>query len=84
MAGQREHKEQPRITNTPNYYSKGKIEVIDFITDQRLDFIEGNVVKYICRWKQKDGLHDLMKAKRYLEILIEKESAELVVMQTER
>ena len=39
----------------PNHYKKGKIEVIDFIEDQKLDFCEGNVVKYLCRYRDKNG-----------------------------
>jgi hypothetical protein len=35
--------------NHPAHYNRGKIEVIDFIEDQRLGFHLGNVVKYICR-----------------------------------
>jgi hypothetical protein len=38
-----------------------------------LDYWEGNVVKYILRWRHKDGVKDLKKAKHYLEYLIERE-----------
>ena len=65
--------------NHPSYYNKGKIEVIDFIVDQKLGFIEGNIVKYICRYKFKDGLQALKKAKFYLEHLInELEQADMM------
>jgi hypothetical protein len=37
-----------------------------------LGFIEGNVVKYVTRWKHKGGLQDLEKAQHYLDFLIEK------------
>ena len=40
----------------PDHYNKGNIEVWDFIADQDLDFFEGNIVKYICRWKTKNGM----------------------------
>ena len=57
----------------PSYYQKGKIQVTDFISDQKLTFIEGNVVKYVCRYKDKAGIQDLRKARWYLEKLIELE-----------
>ena len=53
--------------NHPNHYNMGKIEVIDFIEDQRLGFNLGNVVKYICRAGYKgDTIEDLEKAAWYL------------------
>ena len=36
-----------------------------------LDFCEGNVVKYVTRWKFKNGVEDLKKARQYLDFLIE-------------
>jgi len=56
---------------SPDYYQKGKIEVTDFITDQNMTFVEGNVVKYVCRYKDKSGIQDLRKARWYLDKLIE-------------
>ena len=53
----------------PDHYA-GTIQPIDFIMASKLDFCEGNVVKYVSRWKDKNGLEDLMKAKQYLEFLI--------------
>jgi hypothetical protein len=44
----------------PNYY-RGKIEVADFIREYQLDYFEGNVVKYISRWRKKNGIEDLRK-----------------------
>ena len=55
----------------PNYYRRGKIEVWDFVSDQGLDFFAGNVVKYVCRYKDKNGVEDLKKARTYLDKLIE-------------
>ncbi len=54
----------------PEHYNKG-IEVIDFILDQKFSYIEGNVVKYISRYKKKNGLEDLKKAQWYLNRVIE-------------
>ena len=52
-----------------------EIQPWDFIESNRLTFIEGNIVKYVCRHRQKNGLRDLEKAKHYLEKLIEIETA---------
>ena len=58
---------------SPDYYQKGNIEVTDFIIDQSMSFLEGNVVKYIARYKEKSGIEDLRKARWYLEKLIEEQ-----------
>ena len=49
------------------------IEPFDYIHDNQLNFAEGNVVKYITRWRYKDGIKDLYKAKQYIDMLIAKE-----------
>ena len=60
----------------PKYYDNGtEIDVIDFCDIYKLDFIEGNIIKYIVRYKLKNGLEDLKKAKNYLDRLIDRESA---------
>lgn len=59
--------------NKPNHYTQGSIEVIDYIMDQKFDYLEGNIIKYISRYKFKNGLEDLKKARVYLDKLIEKE-----------
>lgn len=56
--------------NNPTHYMQGKIEVIDFIEDQQLGFHEANVIKYVCRYKLKNGLEDVKKARWYLDRLI--------------
>ena len=51
--------------NHPSHYTSGKIEVIDFIEDQKLDYHRGNAIKYICRAGKKDKskeIEDLEKA----------------------
>lgn len=56
--------------NHPSHYTSGKIEVIDFIEDQKLSFNRGNAVKYISRAGKKDQskeVEDLKKAIWYLE-----------------
>jgi hypothetical protein len=54
----------------PKHYQRGQIQVWDFINDQELDFLLGNVIKYVCRAGHKKGeeeLDDLLKAKTYIE-----------------
>lgn len=53
------------------HYKDKSIQVWDFIAKNNLGFFEGNIVKYISRWKDKGGVEDLRKAKHYLEKLIE-------------
>jgi len=50
------------------------IQPIEFILANDIGFIEGNVIKYMCRWEQKGGVEDLRKAKHYIELLIESQS----------
>ena len=57
----------------PTHYKQGKIEVIDFILDQKMDYLTANVQKYISRWRFKDGVCDLKKARWFLDKLIEQE-----------
>jgi hypothetical protein len=53
-----------------NHYDRMKIQPITFIVDNDIPFIEGNIIKYVCRWRDKGGVEDLKKAKHYLDILI--------------
>ena len=59
----------------PAHYSNLPMEPWDFIQQHKLDFFEGNVVKYICRWKNKGGVTDLRKAITYIEKIIEGENS---------
>ena len=54
----------------PSYYTKG-IEVTKFAQSHGLSFAEGNIIKYIVRHKFKNGLEDLNKADKYLQLLKE-------------
>lgn len=57
--------------NHPSHYNQGKYEVIDVILDWGLDFIEGNIIKYVARSEHKENrLEDLKKARWYLDYLI--------------
>ena len=54
------------------HYTTQEIQPIDYIMSNELDFCEGNVVKYITRWRDKNGLEDLQKARHYIDFLIER------------
>jgi len=58
----------------PPHYTFGAIEVIDAIEAWGCDFGEGNIIKYVARWKHKDGVTDLKKAAWYLKRLIDRET----------
>ena len=56
-----------------NHYLKFTIQPAEFINKNGLLWAEGNVIKYVCRWREKNGVEDLKKAIRYIELLIEGE-----------
>ena len=64
--------EKEEVTN-PTHYNERKMEPLDYIIANELDFLEGNIIKYITRYKYKCGVNDLLKARTYLEKLIERE-----------
>jgi hypothetical protein len=57
-----------------NHYKDKGIQPIIYIHANNLGFCEGNVVKYVTRWKDKGGEADLRKAIHYLELLIQLET----------
>jgi hypothetical protein len=59
-----------------NHYKDKGIQPIIYIHANNLGFCEGNVVKYVTRWKDKGGEADLRKAIHYLELLIELETGQ--------
>ena len=65
--------------NHPSHYTDGKIEVIDFIEDKKLNYHRGNAVKYICRAGKKDPakeIEDLEKAVWYINREIQRLEAQ--------
>ena len=64
--------ENEEVTNPKHYVGLG-ITPLEYITANELDFLEGNVVKYVTRYPHKGGVNDLLKARTYLEKLIERE-----------
>jgi len=59
-----------------NHYQKYEIEPIEFITRNNIPFIEGNVIKYLVRWRDKGGIQDIDKCIHYLEMLKDLKNAE--------
>lgn len=59
-----------------SHYKDKAIQPVQYIHANSLGFCEGNVVKYVTRWRDKGGLQDLLKAKHYIELLIELEHLE--------
>ena len=54
-----------------SHYKDKAIQPWDYIASNNLGYLEGNVVKYVSRWREKGGLEDLKKAQHYLTKLIE-------------
>ena len=56
-----------------HYKNDFKIQPIEFITANKLSFIQGSIIKYICRFDKKNGKEDIDKAIHYCELLKELE-----------
>lgn len=56
-----------------DHYANKKIQPIQYIMANELPFCEGNIVKYITRWREKGGVEDLRKIKEYCDFLIQGE-----------
>ena len=54
-----------------NHYKQYAIQPIEFIEKNNIPYIEGNVIKYLVRWREKNGIQDLDKAIHYIELLKE-------------
>ena len=54
-----------------NHYKSFKIQPAEFIHKNKIGFLEGNVIKYVCRHNAKNGRQDLEKARHYLDLLLE-------------
>lgn len=54
-----------------DHYKNLPIQPTEYIIKNGLPFAEGNVIKYVTRWKVKGGVQDLLKARHYLDMLIE-------------
>ena len=67
----------------PNHYKSCTIEPIEFVLANKLSFLEGNIIKYICRYKNKGGIEDLEKAQHYLQFLLEVEKSRVKELSVE-
>ena len=68
----------PRANDTQvagNHYKQFQIEPWDAIVDWGLGYLDGNAVKYLSRWRHKNGIEDLKKARHYIDKLLEVEQA---------
>ena len=54
-----------------SHYKDKTLQPWDYIIANDLGYLEGNVVKYVSRWKNKNGIEDLKKAQHYLAKLLE-------------
>jgi hypothetical protein len=57
-----------------NHYKSLAIQPVEYIHANGIGYFEGNVIKYVTRWKAKNGVADLEKARHYIDLLIELES----------
>jgi hypothetical protein len=57
-----------------SHYKDLPIQPVEYIHANEIGYFEGNVIKYVSRWRQKNGMADLEKAKHYIELLIELET----------
>ena len=57
-----------------NHYKTQAIQPWDYIVKNNIGYLEGNIIKYISRWRNKNGVQDLRKARHYLDKLIEVET----------
>jgi len=56
------------MEQAPKHY--GDTMLMDLLIEKGVPFAEGNIMKYVYRWREKDGVHDLHKAQIYLNALI--------------
>jgi len=54
-----------------DHYKKYGIQPVEFIMANNIPFCEGNAIKYLVRWRDKGGIDDLLKARHYIDLLIE-------------
>jgi hypothetical protein len=54
-----------------DHYKKYGIQPVEFIMANKIPFCEGNAIKYLVRWRDKGGIDDLLKARHYIDLLIE-------------
>ena len=72
---QSDNQEMEKMVNHPKHYTNSSIETIDMIESMTAEgfhyYLEGNILKYLTRYRHKNGIQDLKKAQWYLNKLIE-------------
>lgn len=67
-----------------SHYKDMNIQPLEFIMANKLPYCEANIIKYVCRYKSKNGIQDLNKARHYLDILIEHEQRRIESRNSEK
>ena len=62
-----------KIQEGGSHYKVLGIQPIEFITSNNMTFSQGNIIKYIFRYKDKGGAKDLLKARHYIDLILELE-----------
>ena len=65
------------IQHGGNHYKDMRIEPWDYISANEIGFLDGNAIRYLSRWKSKNGIEDLKKAAHFVQKLIEVEEAKI-------
>jgi len=61
-----------KVGEPPRHYAQGSIEPVSYIRSHGMGFIEGNIIKYVTRYKMKGSAkEDLLKARAYIDLLLE-------------
>lgn len=76
-------RDPPRFAEAPalavqiggGHYKDMAIQPVEYIYKNGVGYIEGSVIKYVSRWRKKNGVEDLKKARHFLDLLIEMEEA---------
>ena len=66
------------------HYAKLKIQPIEYIHANGIGFPEGSVIKYVTRWRDKNGIADLKKARHFIDLLIELEEKNHILDATKK
>jgi hypothetical protein len=67
------------IQHGGDHYKRKAIEPWDYIEANGIGFLDGNAIKYLTRWRDKNGIEDLKKARHYIDKLIEVETVKSLV-----
>lgn len=65
------------VMQSPKHYKDSKL--MDLLIEKEVPFAEGNIMKYVYRWRDKEGVRDLYKARDYLNALIAHEEMRIPI-----